>query len=373
MWRTAAPSPAPAPTPTPAPTQAPVSGVYGSAIGMDSLNNTEVGGPSAQATSYRFRATTSSLLSSVRVYIMGPENAGYGAGTGGTWEVTVRPDDGTAAHAPAAAVLARTTFVPKTGLPLVTFPQPASLTAGRLYHVVFRNIDPDPVHNFASLNGVFMYQPTSPRQPAFSDVDWGQPLSTNGGPWADRSSTVPIMQLNYADGTAAGLGYMEVWVRSYQSISGGSTVREAFTVSGPSRSASSFTVRLMRVSGSSPLTVRLETSAGGLVEQGQVAASAIPLGTPGDHGGGGHAAWVTYTFSQPRTLAAGQSYNVVLSAPSDTTYSIFVIRKGVEYHFSPPTYFADGHAQVNTGSGWGPFTQDGGPRLDEGDLQFYFR
>ena len=39
-----------------------------------------------------------------------------GAGTGGTWEVTVRPDDGTAAHDPSSAVLSRTTFVPVTGL-----------------------------------------------------------------------------------------------------------------------------------------------------------------------------------------------------------------------------------------------------------------
>ena len=340
---------------------------------MDGLNNTQVGGPERQATSYRFRATSSSPLLSVRVYIEGPENAGYGAGTGGTWEVSVRPDDGTAAHGPSATVLAAASFRPVTGLPLIAFPSPAALTAGALYHVEFRNVDPDPVANYASVNGVFMYQPTSPRQPGLSDLDWGQPLSSGGGAWADRANTIPVMQLNYADGTSAGLGYMEVWVRSYQAVSGASSVRESFTVSGASRSASSLSVRLMRVSGSSPLTVRLERSDGTLVAQGQVAASAVPVGVPGDHGGTGHASWVTYAFPQAVALASGQSYNVVLSAPADTAYSVFVIRKGVEYHFSPSTYFADGHAQVNTGSGWGPFTQDGGPRLDEADLQFYFR
>jgi len=54
-------------------------------------------------------------------------------------------------------------------------------------------------------------------------------------------------------------------------------------------------------------------------------------------------------------------------------YSIFVIREGSSYGFSPTTYFRDGRAQYTTGSSWGPFTQDGGGATDEGDLQFYFR
>jgi hypothetical protein len=379
---TPAPTPVPTPTPTTAPSAAPTptpppaastSGVYGSGIGMDSLNNTPVGGPSLVSTSYRFRATTSAALGSIRIYIIGPSHPGYGAGTGGTWAVTVETDDGTASHGPSGSVLASTTIRPADGLPLVSWPTPARLTAGQLYHVVFRNIDPDPAANYASLDGVFMYQPTSPRQAAFSDLDWGQPLRYGTGGWADRSNTVPIMQLNYANGLTAGLGYMEVWVRSYKSISGSARAREAFTVSGANRLVSSVSVRLMRVSGSSPLTVRLETADGTLIEEGTIPASQIAIGTPGDHGGGGHAVWVSYPFSAPRTLAAGQGYNLVLSAPGDTSYSIFVIRKGVHYHFAPPTYFGDGKAQYTSGSGWGPFTQDGSGPLDEADLQFYFR
>jgi hypothetical protein len=271
-------------------------------------------------------------------------------------------------------VLATTIYRPTSdALPLISWTSPAVLTVGQLYHVVFVNIDPSPAVNYASLDGVFMYQSTSPRQPAFDDVDWGQPLRYGTGTWFDRSSTVPIMQLNYANGVVGGLGYMEVWVRSYKSISGSGMAREAFTVSGQSRLVSSFSVRLMRIGGSSPLTVRLETAAGTVVEQGTIPATSIPVGVPGDHGGTGHATWVTYAFSAPRTLAAGQSYNVVLTAPSDTVYSVFVIRKGVDYSYGRATYFGDGHAQYNSGTGWGPFTQDGGPALDEGDLQFYFR
>ncbi len=340
---------------------------------MDSLNNTVVGGPDGRSTSYRFRATTSARLDSIRIYVIGPGHAGYGAGTGGTWAVTVQPDDGTPNHAPSGTVLATASLRPADGFPVISWSSPASLTAGALYHVVFRNVDPDPAANYASLDGVFMYQPTAPRQPAFSDPDWGQPARTGAGPWADLAGTVPIMQLNYANGVTAGLGYMEVWVRSPKTVSGASQVREAFTVSGPSRSVGSFSVRLMRLSGAGPLTVRLETAGGALVEQGAIPASAIPVGVPGDHGGAGHAAWATYAFAAPRTLVSGQAYNVVLSAPADTAYSVFVVRKGASYGFGPATYFADGRAQATSGSGWGPFTQDGGGPLDQGDLQFCFR
>lgn len=350
-----------------------VSGLYGPGIGMDSLNNTQVGGPNNVSTSYRFRAATSSMLNSVRVYIIGPTHAGYGAGTGGTWQVTVQADDGTADHAPSGTVLATTSFQPVDDFPVISWSSPATLAAGQLYHVVFKNVDPDPTANYASVDGIFMYQPTVPRQAAFSDVDWGQPMRSGTGTWSDRPNTVPIMQLNYANGVTDGLGYMEVWVRSAKSISGSAMAREAFTVSGPNRAVSSVSVRLMRISGSSPLTVRLETSGGTLIEQGTIPASEIAVGTPGDHGGSGHATWETYTFDTPRTLVSGQSYNVVLAAPSDTVYSIFVIRKGSSWGFSPTTYFGNGRAQYTTGSSWGPFTQDGGGALDQGDLQFYFR
>jgi hypothetical protein len=349
-------------------------GPYGSCVGGDGLNNTIIGGPEHVSSSYRFRATTTSALASIRIYVIGPAYSGYGAGTGGTFEATVQTDDGSSSHGPSGTVLATTTFRPTADFPLVTWTRPAALAAGTLYHVVFRNVDPDPVANYASLDGIFMYQPTSPRQPGFTDTDWGQPMRSGSGPWSDRTNTVPIMQLNYANGVTAGSGYMETWVRSPKTVSGSAKARESFTVSGASRSVSSFSVRLMRLAGSSPLSIRLETAGGTLVEQGTIAAADIEVGIPGDHGGTGHATWETWTFAAPRTLAASQAYNVVLSTAADTSYSVFAVRKGTSYGFAPSTVFADGHAQYTTnGTTWGAFTQDGGGALDQGDLQFCFR
>ncbi len=353
---------------------APVTGIYGPAVGMDSLNNTVVGGPLVQLVSYRFRATISSKLVSARIYVVGANHQGYGAGTGGAWQVSVQTDDGTAAHAPSAVVLATASLSPPDGFPLIEFSSPPSLVEGRLYHLVFQNVDPSPTDNYASLDGVFMYQPTSPRMPGVADTDWGQMVRRGDAAWADVADTVPILQVSYGDGVSAGLGYMESWVRSPQTVSGADSVREAFTVAGADRLVSAFSVRLMRVSGTAgALSARLETDRGTPVAEATVAASAIPIGIPGDHDGTGHATWVTFPFAEQVVLHEGQAYHIVLTAPAGSVYSAFAIRKGVDYGFDTTTFFADGHGQVTTGGGWGPFTQDGGGPLDEGDLQFYFR
>lgn len=304
---------------------------------------------------------------------MGPDHPGYGAGTGGTWQVTVQTDDATARHAPSGSVVATASLAPTEVFPVIRFDPAPALTAGELYHVVFANMDADPEANYASVNGIFMYQPTTPRQAAFDDIDWGQLTRSGDGPWSESDSTIPIMQLSYGDGVAAGEGYMEVWIRSAGTISGDAMAREAFTVSGSDRSVRSFSVRLMRISGTSPLKVRLESADGTLLEEGAIAASAVAIGIPGDHAGLGHATWETLELPTPWILRSGESYRVVLSTADDTSYSIFVIMQGARWGFDPRTFFADGHAQYSDGSDWGPFSEDGGGPLDESDLQFYFR
>ena len=224
-----------------------------------------------------------------------------------------------------------------------------------------------------SLDGLFVYHETSRWQPAFSNTDWANLIKYGSGAWsADRGpgegTITPIMQLDYANGQHAGVGYMEVWVGMHKTISGAAKARETFTVSGPDRRVSSVSVRLKRVSGSSPLAVRLEKADGTLVANGSIAASAIPVGDPSVEGGSG---WATLDLGQAVTLQSGQGYHLVLSSNADTDYSIFVIRKGASYRFSSQTWFSDGLAQYNSGSGWTGFDGWSGPS-NEGDLQLYF-
>jgi hypothetical protein len=143
-------------------------------------------------------------------------------------------------------------------------------------------------------------------------------------------------------------------------------VRQNFTVSGGSRTVGSVSFCLRRVSGTDPLTVRVETAAGAQVEQGTVAAAAVNTVDA--------AVWTTYTFAASRVLTNGAAYNLVFSAPGTSTYTMFSNRKGVPYNFPTTTYFNDGFAEHTTdGSTWLGMDQPGGiTDSDISDLQFYF-
>ena len=200
-----------------------------------------------------------------------------------------------------------------------------------------------------SVNALWTATTTTPRQPGLADLDWAQLMNTGSG-WTTRSAFTPILDLGYANGVHAGMGYMEVWIRSARSISGASAVREVFTPAA-GRTVSSVAVRVKRTSGSSPLTVRLvETASGAVLASGTIAAGSVGSGQT----------WASAALSSAVALKAGVAYQVRLSAPADSVYSTFGIERGNHYHFAAATYFGDGYGQYTTGSGWTGFDQPGG-------------
>lgn len=356
-----------------------VEGFYGSGLGADGLYNIPLGGadmytaPYKVEVSWRFRAGHTGALRAVHPYLMfGSE--GYSGGDGGTVRLQVQTDEGPN-HYPSGITLAWFLYTKPLErediLPVFPLSPAPTLTAGSLYHLVFSNTSAGPSKNFVSLNHLWLdaLRPVIPRQPTVSDTDLHTIHRENGGAWTDTRyiNTTPVFELDYADGFVEGRGYIEVWVNGSPLISGASRTRETFTVSGPTRKVSRVSLRATRVRGSDPLTIRLETGAGTLVEQGTIRADAFPLSNPPAY------VWVTYSFSSPRILTSGQSYNLVQIAPPTSAYQTFPMRKGAENGLSPATYFADGRAQQNTGSGWVDwFPATWGANRPDGDLQFYF-
>jgi len=345
---------------------------YGPGIAADGLANTQVGGTSCGCpnlvSAYRFRAGQSAVLAAIRIYII-KGKPGYSGGTGGSLQIDLRPDNGSTDHRPATETLASMTVSPEDGFPRYAFPSPATVVAGQLYHVVFTNVDPSPTVNFVSVNALHVSPPiTAPRQARFDDTDWAQ-LMDEGAGWVLRPEYTPILELDYANEVSEGVGYMEVWIGATKTISGVAQARETFKVSGGDRTVTSVAVRLHRISGSGPLTIRLETPLGEPLEEGVVPADAIGLRPAGLEG----ASWATMSFAGPRVLHDGQTYDLVLSSPADTAYGIHVIRKGSSFGFAPATYFADGSAQYNPGSGWVAFDPGWRGPLEQGDLQLVFR
>ena len=346
--------------------------IYGSAINALDLTNERV---TDRKVSFNFRALHTGSISSIRVYAMGVQ-AGYGAGNGGVWKVTLRNDDNTSNHWPVQSNLTSMThslhsyalYDPNEEFPLLTFDSPASITAGTLYHIVFENIEPDPINNFVSLNTITMWPHDHlvPFQPFAADSDWGilaseSPYTT----WSDSGGFpghTPIMEYYYTDNYSTGMGYMEFESGSPNNISGISGTGETFTVTGKDRNVTGVKIWLRKISGSGDLTIRLEQTDGTLIEQGSVSAGSIST----DY------SWINLSFQSVHNLTVGQGYNFKLSAPSGTIYDTYMVEDGsccdAYWGFTPNVGFSDGYAIINNGSGWTGYDDN----RTYADLQFYF-
>ncbi|MFN8185166.1 MAG: PKD domain-containing protein [Candidatus Nanopelagicales bacterium] len=348
------------------------SAVYGTSLNADTLANLNMGGQWAGSPSYRFTAEQSSTLNAVRVHLLEPTHGpGYAGGTGGTIRMTVQTDNG---GVPSGTVLASRDFrwadANGSNFPQFSFSSPARLTAGQRYHLVFTNIDSSPASNYMSLNNMYTFTEPTPRQPNHSDSEFFTTLMKEGsGAWTVWTGYTPNVDLTYGNGAHQGQGVMDIDTANGSVISGSNNlVRERITVSGSDRVVSGAAFRIARNSGTGNLVVRLEDANGSLIDSFSVPTSSVPVIDSGQDGKAG--VWVSGTFSTPRTLSKGSTYNLRLSTNSSTSLWTRGIQQGQMYGFDPSTYFADGQLEVSTngGSSW-----DIVPGLwQDGDLQFYF-
>jgi hypothetical protein len=347
---------------------------YGSGLNADALANTVVGGTYLTESSFGFLAHHSGLLRALRVYFVWSSiRPGYNAGSGGSLLIRLESDDARGGHHPSGNTVA-SILEPdplNNGMfPLLTFPSPAQIDSGTTYHIVFTNVDPDPANNYVSVNSLWMQSGLVPRQPTINDADWFQLMrdSSNHGMWVPREygtgqSFTPILELDYADGSSDGVGYMEVWVGNPKVVSGTLGVRELFTAGGRNRKVSAVSVRLRRLSGSDSLRIQLQEAAGATIAVSGFPASAIPLTYT----------WVTFSCPSVTTLSAGTRYALVLNCAATSSYDLFPIRKGsTPPRFQAGTFFPDGYAQFTSGGLWTGWDQWGQADRHDGDLQFYF-
>jgi len=367
-----------------APAPAPTSGVYGAGWAGDSLNNYPIGSSNGRKNSYRFRADRTGSLQTLRVFWVdnrGSSSGGYAMGNGGTIKMDVQLDDGSAAHLPSGTSVGSMTTASglvdgvdprgNAGLfRLMTFPTPVPVEAGKLYHVVFTNVDADPVNNWTSLDGIVSWTADQP-QPQIGPADFSV-LSYYGGKWNENFKTdgmasinTPVMDLGYQDGYHQGNGYMEIWIGQPRVIGGVQSVREVFTP-GADVTVSGLSVRLKRTTTTATLVYRLEKADGTLVQSVTVDGS---LARSDKH------AFVNATFPAAVTLKAGQAYNLVVQAPAGS-FAAYPIRDGGPFGFSAATVFKEGRCEFNTGSGWqgwDGWDTAGNSAYVYGDLQFYFQ
>ncbi len=249
------------------------------------------------------------------------------------------------------------------------FTSPATLTAGRRYHIVYHNIDSRPTSNWISVNDIFAYNESSVTRPPSLTSDYAV-LSEEEGSWDVEDNYTAAVDLTYANGRHDGQSYIEAMIAQYGSIAGSANmVRETFVVSGSNRTITSASVRLRRSYGSSPLVVRLETAGGSALGSASIPASAVPVSRPGDFGRSVSEVWVNANFGKSITLAKGVRYNLRLSTGSGTEYTTIPLREGTDSGFASYR-FTDGSGQRSTNGGrswanlyeWSPV-----------DLQFFLK
>jgi hypothetical protein len=347
---------------------------YGPGLGSDGLANTTIG-PTGNTVSYRFMAKNSGTVEQALVYLI-PDHAGYAGGNAGTTQVTFNTDDGTAAHNPSSKVLA--TYVMSNVLSLasparyfyaINFATPPTVTAGHIYHLVFKSIDASPSVNFLSVDAMYEVNTSGLQGPINTNTaDYSVLLGTNGSNWSPRVGYIPVYQLKFQNGLTEGMGYMEGWSGAPEPMSGTNAVRETFTVSGSGFNISSVGIRAARVNGSDPLIVRLENANGSLIEEGSIPANTIALSSSSSPS----YAWLKFDFSTTYTLIPGNTYHLEFDASATSTYQTFPVRKGSSYGFQPTTFFPDGNAEVAKNGSWTGWTQWGVANRTDGDLQFYF-
>lgn len=358
-------------------------GVYGPAVVGDELNNVQLGTPAsgtkANPQSYRFRALYTGNLTSFVFYTIGPGHSGYGAGTGGTWKVELKADDGTGAHLPTGAALATQTMPADatagatTATRTVTFSSPYSVTSGTLYHLVLTNTDADTTSNYFSTD--LWHCDTNVMQPGYQavttdgnpqpvDLGW---LGFSSGTWNSSNlggrTFMPIMDLTIG-GNHQGQGYMEA---SYASgewgvVNGANNkVRMRFT---PTSTIQVNAVNLrtwMLTGGSDDLTVTLANAGGTLatatVTNANITKGAAPSASSNAITTGlGRSRWVASAGSEVAlssvvTLTANTEYTLTLSLPAGSTCYVPVQRYYSGYNSA--TAWRQGVSERTTnGSTW---------------------
>lgn len=388
---TPSPTPVATPSPTPVATPSPTGQVYGTAFEADSKDNRSIGLAANLATGLRFVSSGGTISKVAINQRFGPDGSGYSGGTGGTIRLSIQkadtngiPDGTRIGEAVFAANNPHSNTERQSFIPLVAVVSPGT------YFLVIENIDANPSVNYMSANQMTVLEAhASPDQPLSPDGINLAVFERRSGTWALYKNTtsdgVPayapyhnsaVMDIAYSDGHHEGNGYASLIVDHYAMITGSNVVRETI-VPASSRTVSSASVRVKRLSGSGLLNISL-LSGSTVLRTGSVSSDGIPISTsPVSADGGWHfdvyslsgGRWATISFA-PVTLSAGGSYSLRVSTDASTTYMVIPLRETLEQ--TTPAWgsrmFKEGAAEksADNGATWTPVYE-----FAPVDLQFY--
>ena len=334
---------------------------FGAGWATDSLANVEIGRFLGRVVSYRFRASHTGTFSAIELFLAFRTicDGCYANGNGGTIQLQVQTDDGTSAHLPSGTVLG-STIINNPMLQwnrVLTFAQPVSLQSGSLYHMVFTNLAADPVHNYISLDTLYLTAGGTNLQPAANTIDLAVLVKLDSkNPLLLNSHDVPIFSIFYDDGYRQGQIYIDVKHNAI-TVAPGFQVAEAFVVQDTNRLVSTLAIRLDPLVTQGDVNVVLNNAYGQ-----PLAAGTINLSTATQYSYN----WFSISFPEVMLMKGG-SYSIVLSPENGAQFYLSPIQQGGIYGFQWENFYTS-QCQVPNGTKWG-----GCLGRTDLDIPFYFR
>jgi hypothetical protein len=309
----------------------------------------------------------------------------YSVGDGGELDIEIQSDDGSSKHLPSGEVLGQiaATFVPMEiadeQYPVLELAAPVAVEAGRIYHLVYRQLDPpvdctdmpvplgdaagcDLDKGLVGLNGVFTRNPTSPRGgPYRGETAAVLNRQTPDGDWNLDDDNVSWYEVRYADDVWVGDAYTYYdAARTAETLGGQRQVRQRFAVEQTERHVNGLWIRVGRGSPEQDgdLTAELAPEGGPALATATVAAADVAPCDATANCFDDQVGWVFGAFAAAWTLEVGESYTLTLSAAQGAVY---VASGGFALGYGPyqslcRNEWTNAQAEVSAdGSSWAPF------------------
>ena len=309
----------------------------------------------------------------------------YTVGNGGTIVVEIRADDGTEDHAPSDVVLGTSAqpFVPleiaSEYYPEIELAEPVTLEAGKLYHIVYRNINPP---TSCSLRGVSISEAAScPRDQGAMGLDgvshqvdvgptarfgpfYGNSpavlyRSSDSSDWRTSSTVTSWYEVKYDDDVWLGDSLVAFDAHigdGKKTIDGDVRARQVFTVTDASRTVDGMWLNFGQRSWANgdSLLVELKSESGLVLASGNIARSdeclSIVVNAENSFERACRA-WGFTDFSSNVDLLVGSTYTVELSAESGAGFLLSTYFTLKHYGSNDSNHWDDAYAEISTDGG----------------------
>ena len=316
----------------------------------------------------------------------------YSIGNGGSIYVEVREDDGSDDHLPSDVVLGRTAqpYVPmETGkYPELALENPVALQAGKLYHLVYVNVNTPQGCNrsgvsvsaaascprnqgMVGLNGTTHYieeGPTSRYGPFLSRSPAVHYRQSSGNAWRISDTVTSWYEVKYDDDVWFGdsmVAYDSFLGAVDKKIEGSTRARQVFTVTDASRTVDGIWVNHGHTdyANGRSMQVQLKSANGSVLAEGEIPHSALCLqimNNGDDAWNSGCKTWGYAEFPSAVELVEGSSYTLELNSPSGAGFRVTSYFTLSHYGSTDSTQWTDAYAESSTNSGasWSSWTEN---------------